>query len=219
MRNSKTFILPFILLSALLSMLSFSAYSQHFLDLQMHSPDKHLVKLNIQPNDPKPVWVRIKDGAGTTLKQKYNRKGSYNSLINFSKLKDGKYYVEVTREDGIIRRGLLKSSSGLSILEPEEFIYNFVQLDNNKKLLVRTTSNFGYPLLLRFADLGGKVLFEENNITNNSYISKLDLSSVPNGTYRLQLVSGTLMIDKIIELRRSKPAASQQEELIITAMK
>ena len=221
MKNHKTLIIRLaVVFSTLLTLPSLQAHSQQrFHSLQLAAPGSLAVKLNISPVKPVPVWIELKDAAGTSLHSQYSSKGGYNGLIDFSKLAGGTYYVQLTREDGLIRRTVLKHEEGLLLLEPEEFIYHFVQIDNKRKLYVRCTSNFSHPLLLRIADRKGDILYEESISTDKSHISKLNLANVPNGTYHVQVIGKTLLLDKEIQLKGGKASRTKPtESVVITAI-
>ncbi len=189
-----------IAVTALLMLQGFVSFSQTNIKLAQYKPGTAKLQINT-PASAEAVTVSVKDESGVTLYSERYKADQYTKLITFSKLNNGKYFIDLEQSKGVTRKVLVKDSNGLSIQEADLYFRNVIKFeDDDKKLLVRFNSNLNESVTLRIADSAGNIVHEVNNITSEAFVSKFNLSALNHGNYKVSIISDAYSSYRNIQL-------------------
>jgi hypothetical protein len=191
-----------VIITALLMLPSIVALSQTRIKLELHKPGTEIARLNVESVDTNnPVTIIVRDAQGAILFIERSKQDQYKKLISFTKLAEGKYFVDLEQSTGIVRKVVVKDQSGLSIKDESLYFQNYIKLaDEDRKLLVRFNTNLDQPVTIRIMDSEGHILHEASNIKTDSHASLYNLSMLLHGTYNISLVSGDFVSSRTIQL-------------------
>ncbi len=169
-----------------------AVFAQTRIQLDLHKPGTETARLKIESSAAaEAVLITVKNAEGITLFTDKAKTDQYVKLIDFKKLSQGMYFVDMQQAKGITRKVLVKNEQGLSIQEGNYYFNNLISFkEEDKKLFVRFNNNIKQPVTIRIMDSRGNVVHEENGITAETYASKFNLAGLSHGHYKVSLTSG-----------------------------
>lgn len=190
--------------TALLIFQSIMVMAQPSISLKPYKPGSSIAQLHIdQLTQESPASVTVRDEKGIILFSDQSKAAEYNKLIDFSKIGNGLFYVDISYPGMAIRKVVSKDQDKLNVKEDSYFIHNsFSKLEgNDKKMLVRLNKNLNETVTVRITDSEGHVLHEKAGIKNNQYSTLLDLSKLNSGVYNMQLISENFSSTRSFQVR------------------
>lgn len=191
-----------IVVTALLMLQGFVALSQTNIQLAVLKAETKTARLNIQSSDTKQaVKIILRNAAGDALFTEEAKGTQYQKLINFSKLNDGLYYIDLEQSRGVTRKVVHKVATGISIENADFYFLNAIKFtDEDKRLFVRFNSNLDQHVTIRITDQAGNTIHEESVTDADHYMSKFNLSKLQHGNYRISLYSDVYSSSKSIRI-------------------
>lgn len=191
-----------VAITALLMLESLVVFSQSNISLKVFEQNKHIAKLKIDSiSQEKPLAVTIKNSVGDILFKEKSDGSKYLQYLDFSKLKEDTYTVDIAHEKGISRKVLVKGATGMSVNEGTSFFYNSVEYkETDRKLLVTFNNDLKEAVTVRITDNFGNILVEQNGIRSEKYATLFNLSKLSKGTYNMSLTSGEFTNTKTLQL-------------------
>lgn len=191
-----------VAITALLIAQSFVGFSQSNISLNVANPDRQIAKLKIESIlQEEPLRVTIKNSQGIILFKGNSEGSNYLRWLDFSKLNQGTYTVDVAHAKGVSRKVLVKGPAGLSVEEGTYYFNNSVEYkQEDKKLLVTFNNNINEAVTVRITDDRGNILVEQAGIRSANYATLFNLSKLTSGTYSMSLTSGDFTNTKSLQL-------------------
>lgn len=191
-----------VIVTTLLMTQSLVAFSQSIINLELQNPALAVAKVRIDRISAlKPAIISIKDANGQVLFTEKSKTSQYGKKLDFSKLSNGTYFLDLEEPYGVNRKVLVKTEQGLSLKEGNFYIQNSIRFkDADKKVVVNIDNTLNQPVTIRITDANGNVLHEVNNIVTDNYNSSFNLSSLMRGTYQISLMSGNWSSSQSIKL-------------------
>lgn len=171
---------------------SFAVLAQSVTQLNLFKTGTDVTKLVVaSQNAEEALTIEVKNANEYTLFSDKCKTDQYVKFINFSKMSNGIYFIDLTQNKGVSRKMLIKDESGISIQEGNYYFKNFITFkDEDKKLLVKFNSNIKQSVTIQIMDSKGNVVYEEKGIDTENYASRFNLSKLRHGNYKVNLISG-----------------------------
>lgn len=181
-----------IVITALIMLQSMAVLAQPRISLAHYKPGTAIASLGIDilPEE-QPVTVTVRDAKGIILYRDQTETTHYTRLIDFGRIGNGQYYVDVAYPEGVIRKVVVMEQENLQVKNDSYYIHNSLNRlqDNDKKMLVRLNKNLNETITVRITDSEGHILHEKSGIRTNNYSALFDLSKLSSGVYNMQLFS------------------------------
>ena len=188
------------LVAVLLVLQSTAGMAQSNINLSLYKPNTKIAEIKVEGLENE-TMVTLTNAYGTVLFSDKSSGNRYVKMLDFSKVKDGVYYLDVAKDKGVLRKLIVKDSNGLSFEEKAYVFHNLVRYkEDDKKLFVKFNNELKEPVTLRITDRNGKVLHEITGIKDASYAALFNLSQLHSGLYNMTVTSGNFSNFKQIQL-------------------
>lgn len=191
-----------VAITALFMLESTVVFSQSNISLSVFPSNRHIAKLKIDDiSQEENLSVRVKNSKGDILFNETSNGSEYLQWLDFSKLKNDTYTVDIAHAKGISRKVLVHGAAGLSVEDGTFFFHNSVEYkEEDKKLLVKFNNSLNESVTVRITDSEGNILLEQSGIKSESYAALFNLSKLTTGTYNMSLTSGNFTKTKSLQL-------------------
>ena len=187
---------------ALFMVPSFSALAQSNIHLGLYKDNTSIAEIEIENlSQEQPVSIALRNAAGTVLFSDNSSASHYVKMLDFAKLNDGQYALDISRPKGVVRKMIVKKGESIVINNETLVFHNYIKFqDEDKKLLVKFNNTLDESVTLRIMDNEGNILHEETGIKANTYATLFNLSKLSKGAYNMSLVSGGFTNNRTIQL-------------------
>ena len=190
-------------ITAVLMLQSVMAFSQSNIKIGLYKPGTEIAELkvdNLKKEDQ--LSVAVKDAQGNTLFTDHTANAvKYVKRLDFAKISNGVYSVDIIQPKGLIRKVVVKDESGISFKEETYVFHNYIKYqDDDKKLLVKFNNGLNESVSIRIIDKEGHILHEETGIRTANYAAVFNLSQLAKGSYKMSVTSGDFTNNRLIQL-------------------
>lgn len=200
MKNLKKQLFIAVALLALVMSQNFAVNAQNNITLRQYKPGQQIAQLSISFIDANaPASIIIKDERGVVLFQdKTKGELNYGKLIDFKRIRSGKYIVDVMQADKLVRKVLVKDNNNIVIEDGSySLTSNIKKLDTDtKKLLVKINNDIKEKVNITITDKEGHVIHEIANIDKIDYAAVFNLSKLNSGVYNMNFISSNFSNSK-----------------------
>lgn len=193
MREIKKGTLKLSIIAATLFILqSMTVLAQPHVNLKAYKPGSGIALLHIDDlTEEAPALITVRDEKGIVLFKDKSKTAGYDKLIDFGKIGNGMFYVDVTYPGALVRKVVIVDNNKLKVEENSFYIHNRINKlqGNDKKMLVRLNKNLNEAVTVRIFDSEGNILHEKAGITDNHYTALFNMSKLSSGVYKLQMIS------------------------------
>ncbi len=187
--------IKFIVAVTALMFQSLMAFSQSNINLSLYKAGKEIALLSIDSlNKKEPVSVTVSDEEGVVLFTDQSTATAYAKMIDFGKIKSGKYFIDINQPAMAVRKVVIKDESGLTIQKDDFYLSNFISKvsKEDKKMILKVNSNLDKDVTFIIKDSQGNILHEQAGIKPSDYAALLNMSKLKSGVYNMTLMSNNL---------------------------
>lgn len=192
-----------VAVTALLMLQSFVVLAQTNVQLALYKTESKVALLKVEDiKQGEFMTVTIRNENGAVLFIERGIAEEYIKLLDFAKLGNGTYLLDIAQSKGMVRKVVVKEDSGLFV-KKENLLFsdNITIKDEDKKLFVRFSNGLMEPVTMRITDSEGHILHEQTNIVSENYAAMFNLSKLTRGQYSMSLTSGYFSKSKSFELQ------------------
>lgn len=181
---------------------STAGMAQSNIQLSLYKPNAKIAEVKVEGLEKDTeTKVTLTNEYGTVLFSDKSNGDRYVKMLDFANVKNGVYFLDITKDKGMIRKHIIKDNNGLSFEEEAYVFHNLVKFEEeDKKLFVKFNNQLKEPVTLRLTDRNGKVLHEIADIKDVSYAALFNLSQLHSGLYNMTVTSGSFSNFKQIQL-------------------
>lgn len=140
--------------------------------------------------------IKIQNEQGELLfSETFKNQNQYKKVLDFSFAKEGKYYIDLVNDRGLVRKvidvsedALVQGNLKFATAETLAFTKSILKVPGNK-IALRFENQLETPVSVKFYDEDGHLLHQEEKIEEESFGKLFDLSQLQRGSYSMAITA------------------------------